>query len=385
MGPGEVFPQRRRQEVRGLDGKGGLRLGGDGLVAVDRDGGLQRRWTPRLRGGKRGPEHAIPRRSGTSRVALLRRFLRPRLQRIVEAYYENGQLYPWRSRTDLGAAIPSVLRRYRWNNDYARATLPEILGADRLASATRLEATELRSGVFLSQPDGRYRFEPLPRIAQIAPADGIVAGDFEGEGHADIYIVQNSYAPAPAIGRFDGGLSQLLRGDGHGHFSPVPPIESGLVVPGDAKALAVARPRQRRLAGLPGLAQRGSDARLPQSGLAGLHSLRVELQGPPGNRQAWGRASRPSMPTAQPKPAKSAPARATTASRPRPNSSAPRIEIRCGGCASLAVRRDDDEPKFWTRDSGYRQAGRAGELSDSARAPRGPCAMQPPRSRYSPL
>ena len=91
---------------------------------------------------------------------------------IVEAYYEDGRLYPWRSRTDLGAAIPSVLRRYRWNNDYARATLPEILGADRLAAATRLAATELRSGVFLSQPDGRYRFEPLPRIAQIAPADG---------------------------------------------------------------------------------------------------------------------------------------------------------------------------------------------------------------------
>jgi len=34
------------------------------------------------------------------------------------------------------------------NNDYARATLPEILGADRLAAATRLAATELRSGVF---------------------------------------------------------------------------------------------------------------------------------------------------------------------------------------------------------------------------------------------
>jgi len=35
MGRGEVFPQRRREEVRGLDGEGGLRLGGDGLVAVE--------------------------------------------------------------------------------------------------------------------------------------------------------------------------------------------------------------------------------------------------------------------------------------------------------------------------------------------------------------
>ncbi|HXQ80866.1 MAG TPA: FG-GAP-like repeat-containing protein [Opitutaceae bacterium] len=207
---------------------------------------------------------------------------------IVEAYYENGRLYPWRSRTDLGAAIPTVLRRFRLNNDYARATLPEILGADRLAAATRLEATELRSGVFLSQPDGRYRFEPLPRIAQIAPADGLVAGDFGGDGHADIYVVQNSYAPAPAIGRFDGGLSQLLCGDGHGHFTPVAPIESGLVVPGDAKALALLDIGDD---GWPGfLVSRNGEATLAfhNRGVAGRHSLRVVLQGPPGNPQAVG-------------------------------------------------------------------------------------------------
>ncbi len=206
----------------------------------------------------------------------------------VEAYYQNGQLYPWRNRTDLGAAIPAVLRRYRLNNDYARATLPEILGPDRLAAATRWAATELRSGVFLSQPDGRYRFEPLPRIAQIAPADGIVAGDFGGDGHADIYIVQNSFAPAPAIGRFDGGLSQLLRGDGHGHFTPVPPIQSGLVVPGDAKALAVLEFGGE---GWPGfLVSRNGEATLAfqNQGVASRHSLRVVLQGPPGNPRAVG-------------------------------------------------------------------------------------------------
>jgi hypothetical protein len=53
----------------------------------------------------------------------------------------------------------------------------------------------------------------------------------------DIFAVQNSYAPVPVIGRFDGGVGVLLRGDGQGNFTVVPPAESGLVVPGDAKAL----------------------------------------------------------------------------------------------------------------------------------------------------
>jgi len=207
---------------------------------------------------------------------------------LVEAYFEGDRLYPRRSRSDLGAAIPSVLKRYRSNNDYARATLPEILGEERLAAATRLEATELRSGVLLSQPDGRYRFEPLPRIAQVAPANGLVAGDFDGDGHADIYVVQNSYAPAPAIGRFDGGLSQLLRGDGHGHFVAVPPSESGLVVPGDAKALAIL---DLDGSGWPGLlVSRNGEATLAfrNRGVAGRHSARIVLQGRPGNPQAVG-------------------------------------------------------------------------------------------------
>jgi hypothetical protein len=207
---------------------------------------------------------------------------------LVEAMYEGDKLYPWRCRSDLGAAIPAVLRRYRSNNDYAKATLPEILGADRLAAATRLAATELRSGTFLSQADGTYRFEPLPRIAQISPAFGLVAGDFDGDGHADLYVVQNSYAPAVATGAADGGLSQLLRGDGKGGFTGVPPAESGLVVSGDAKALVVVDLDED---GWPDfLVSRNGASTLAwhNAGVAGRSSARVVLHGKAGNPQAIG-------------------------------------------------------------------------------------------------
>jgi hypothetical protein len=207
---------------------------------------------------------------------------------IVEAYYEGERLYPWRSRMDLGAAIPSVFKRYPQNNSYARATLGEILGEEKLKAAQRYAATELRSGVFLSQPDGTYRFEPLPRLAQIAPLQSIVAGDFDGDGRADIYAVQNSYAPIAAVGRFDGGLSQLLRGDGHGHFSPMPVAESGLLVPGDAKALAVLDLDQD---GWPGfVVSRNNNTTLAfhNNGVPGRHSLRIQLRGPSGNPTAVG-------------------------------------------------------------------------------------------------
>ncbi|HET7535344.1 MAG TPA: FG-GAP-like repeat-containing protein, partial [Candidatus Didemnitutus sp.] len=215
---------------------------------------------------------------------------------LIEAYYEGDKLYPWRTRRDLGAVIPSILKRYPRNDFYARATVGEIFGEDKIAKAQRFAATELRSGVFLSQPGGAqgasarvtYRFEPLPRLAQIAPVQGAVAGDFDGDGHADIYFVQNSYAPIPAVGRFDGGLSQLLRGDGHGHFTPVPPVESNLVVPGDAKALALV---DFDCDGWPDfLVSRNNNTTLAfrNRGVAGRESLRVQLRGPAGNPTAIG-------------------------------------------------------------------------------------------------
>jgi hypothetical protein len=188
----------------------------------------------------------------------------------------------------LGAVFSSLLKRYPKNADYARATLGDLFGEERLEHADRFAATEFRSGVFLSQPDGSYRFEPLPHLAQIAPLQGMVAGDFDGDGHPDIYAVQNSYAPIPAVGRFDGGLSQLLRGDGTGHFTTVAPAESNLIVPRDAKALVIFDLDDD---GWPDfLVSRNNDTTLAfrNRGIAAHNSLRVMLRGPAGNPTAVG-------------------------------------------------------------------------------------------------
>jgi hypothetical protein len=207
---------------------------------------------------------------------------------LVEGYYEGERLYPRRARRELGTVIPSMLKRFPKNDIYARSTLAEILGDKPIAAAERFAATEFRSGVFLSQPEGTYRFEPLPWLAQIAPLQGIVAGDFDGDGKADIYAVQNSYAPSPVVGRFDGGLSQLLRGDGHGRFTAVSVAESRLIVPGDAKALVALDLDQN---GWPDfLVSRNNSTTLAfrNNGVAGRSSIAVVLRAPGANPDAIG-------------------------------------------------------------------------------------------------
>ncbi len=202
---------------------------------------------------------------------------------IIEATEENGQIVPLRSRRALALAIPSVLRKFPKNNAYASATLPQIVGADKLQEAERFAATELRSGILLSQPDGTYRFRPLPRIAQIAPLQGMVIADFNGDGRLDLYAAQNSYAPIPSVGRYDGGLSQLLLGDGDGEFTAVDVASSGLLVSGDAKAAILSDFGGSAWPGCIVTRNNGSTLAFRNSGAPGGRPLVVRLHGLPGN------------------------------------------------------------------------------------------------------
>ena len=226
MGRREIFPQQPRPRVRGLDREGRLRLRRHRLVDLDRRRGLQRRRPARLCRRQRRPEHPIPRRPDQPGALYSGDFRgdgeAPSSSRPTTR--ATGST-PGARRRDLGAAIPSILRRFPRNDAYARATLGEILGDGAwLARPGRFAATELRSGVFLSQPDGTYRFEPLPRIAQISPLQGMVAGDFDGDRPTPTSTPSRiPTRPSPSVGRFDGGLSQLLRGRRAGHFDAVPP------------------------------------------------------------------------------------------------------------------------------------------------------------------
>jgi hypothetical protein len=252
---------------------------------------------------------------------------------LVEAQADGGKWYPLRSRETLAGVFPTLARRFPTAESYAKATLGEVFPAAALAAATKYEATELRSGIFLSQPDGTYRFAPLPRLAQIAPIHGIVAGDFNGDGRTDLIVVGNSYAPVPETGRFDGGLGWLLRGDGAGGFTPVPPAESGIVVPGDARALAVADLNQD---GWPDVfVTRSNDVPLTflNGGAPGRNSFGVALRGAPGNPNGR-RSPAHAAPWRRfdPRPPRSARARATCRSRARPRSSVTRTRLRPYAC-----------------------------------------------------
>jgi hypothetical protein len=116
-----------------------------------------------------------------------------------------------------------------------------------------------------------------------------------GDTNPDIYLVHNFYTPQRETGRMDGGLSTLLLGRGgsgaQGLFEVVPTETSGLLLPGDAKALSVLDLNDD---GLPDfVATRNNDdprafVADPSAHAAAGKWLRVSLQSSVGNSHAIG-------------------------------------------------------------------------------------------------
>jgi hypothetical protein len=133
-------------------------------------------------------------------------------------------------------AVPGAASRFASFTAFSRATVDDILG-DAARSAVRIGATTFEHTIFLNR-GSHFEAHPLPSVAQLAPAFGIVVTDFDGDGREDVFLAQNFSATSIETPRFDAGAGLVLLGDGRGGFRPLGVRESGISVLGDQRGAA---------------------------------------------------------------------------------------------------------------------------------------------------
>lgn len=161
---------------------------------------------------------------------------------ISFAYYKdkpggNYFSYPSHFWDDLIGQSPMFRRKFDRYKYFAVSTEESFFTEEEKNEALILTGNYDRTVWVENLGNGKFSIHELPRIVQIAPAYGIVTDDVNRDGFSDILLVGNDYGNEIFIGRMDASVGQILLGDGKGSFRPVSPLESGFVVPGDAKSL----------------------------------------------------------------------------------------------------------------------------------------------------
>lgn len=161
---------------------------------------------------------------------------------ILSCYFksENGEIleYPAHFWDELYGQSPKFRGQFRNYKHYGTATMEMLLKPYDLTGMLVLTANYPYTSYLENNGDGSLTVKPLPREVQVAPINGMVVTDIDGDGNMDVLMTGNDYGNEVFTGRYDACTGVTLLGDGKGSFSYHASARSGFRVDGDGKALA---------------------------------------------------------------------------------------------------------------------------------------------------
>ena len=157
---------------------------------------------------------------------------------IVLGFHEGNQLYPLRGRECSSDQMPFVKKKFPTYEEFAKATIEDILGTQKMGTALNRKANTFATTYFENLGEGRFAAKELPVLTQLSSVNAIEIEDFDEDGHLDMVLTGNLYTSEVETPRNDASYGVYLKGDGTGNFTAQYPYESGLYADGDVKRTA---------------------------------------------------------------------------------------------------------------------------------------------------
>lgn len=162
---------------------------------------------------------------------------------VMFAYYKNSfdnpiyESYPVNFWGDLNGQSPIFRAKYYSFKEYSKATQQSLLTEEELLGSTKLIGNYDKSIVLENLGNGKFKYKTLPIEVQIAPINSMIGLDYNNDQNEDILMVGNDFGNEIFIGKLDAFNGGLLKNDRNGNFEFIPALESGFIVPGDAKCI----------------------------------------------------------------------------------------------------------------------------------------------------
>ena len=155
---------------------------------------------------------------------------------IVLCYTKDGVAYPLVGRERAVKQMPSLEKTFETYDKFSKASVREIYG-ESLDGALIIKVKTFASAFIENLGDSRFKFKPLPSLAQTSSTNSILINDFDSDGIKDILLAGNLYQTEIELPRHDAGTGLLLKGNGEGDFDAMPITESGFYAPFDVKEM----------------------------------------------------------------------------------------------------------------------------------------------------
>ncbi|MEZ4925785.1 MAG: CRTAC1 family protein [Saprospiraceae bacterium] len=141
----------------------------------------------------------------------------------VLSYFVKGREVPFANHQEMMKRLPSLKKKYLLAKDFAKASLPELLGQDKLNKAVLREANTFESIYFENTGQGfTYTAHPLPDELQYSTLNSAVIQDLDQDGKAEVILAGNFYRNNIEMGRYDANYGNVLRIKENGQIESYP-------------------------------------------------------------------------------------------------------------------------------------------------------------------
>ncbi|WP_276503617.1 VCBS repeat-containing protein [Terrimonas pollutisoli] len=154
----------------------------------------------------------------------------------ILCYYIQGKSYPMPSRDEMTDQVVSLRQKFPTYDSYSDAGIQDILTPEQLQTVKTLKADFFET-VWFENRNGVFVQHSLPVQASYAPVYAIGIDDYDHDGKKDILLAGNIEHTRIKIGKIDANYGVLLKGDGLGHFTYMPQVESGLNIKGCVRSV----------------------------------------------------------------------------------------------------------------------------------------------------
>jgi enediyne biosynthesis protein E4 len=158
-------------------------------------------------------------------------------------YYLNGKEIPFATKDELQKQMPVLKKKYLYAQDFAKSSLEELVGSDKIKNSKVLEADYFANAVLINQGNLNFSTEALPWKAQFSTFRDAVVVDANRDSLPDFILVGNYYDNNIQMGRNDADYGTVLLNKGAGKFSA--DVINGIILKGQSRHIRKIKIQQK--------------------------------------------------------------------------------------------------------------------------------------------